>query len=73
MICRGALVYRLALCRARLVPLQLLSVELPVRLVPFPVTLSVVVMLLECRARFNFRRLRLVLPNARRVSHWMTI
>lgn len=63
MICRGALVCRLA---------QYRLVRLPVRMVPFPMTLNVVVILLECRARFNFRRLRRVRLNAGPVLRWTT-
>jgi len=57
MICRGVLVYRLALFRATAIG----------------VMRSAGVVLLECRVRLNFQRLRRVLPNAVRVFRWMTI
>lgn len=69
MIYRGALVYRLPQYRLA----QYRPVRLPVRLVQIRLKLSVVVILLECRARFSFRRLRRVLLNVRRVFRWMTI
>ena len=62
MSCRAALVYRLLPCLARCLVVR-------PRLMSVAVELSA----MDRHARFSFRRLRLALPNARRVLRSMTI